>query len=150
MNFAAMRANARKKASLQLPTVAWAWCRGWRIPHIRRRSSSRPCARQALLSGRNCFCNNFLPMCGRYRRTTSEEEIARQNHIPTPPQLDLPISYNIAPTQNVLAIRRNPETGERSLDVLRWGLIPNWAKDEKVAYKTINARSGDLGSALYL
>jgi predicted NACHT family NTPase len=36
-------------------------------------------------------------MCGRYRRTTAEEEIARQYHIPIPPQLDLPISYNIAP-----------------------------------------------------
>ena len=79
-------------------------------------------------------------MCGRYRRTTSEEEIARQYHIPIPPQLDLPISYNIAPTENVLAIRRNPETGERTLDAFRWGLIPNWAKDEKIAYKTINAR----------
>jgi putative SOS response-associated peptidase YedK len=45
-------------------------------------------------------------MRGRYRRTTSEEEIARQYHIPIPPQLDLPISYNIAPTQNVLATRR--------------------------------------------
>jgi hypothetical protein len=33
-------------------------------------------------------------MCGRYRRTTSEEELARQYHIPIPPQLDLPISYN--------------------------------------------------------
>jgi putative SOS response-associated peptidase YedK len=61
-------------------------------------------------------------MCGRYRRTTSEEEIARQYHIPIPPQLDLPISYNVAPTQNVLAIRRNPETGERTLDALRWGV----------------------------
>jgi putative SOS response-associated peptidase YedK len=45
-------------------------------------------------------------MCGRYRRTTSEEELARQPDIPIPPQLDLPISYNIAPTQNVLAIIR--------------------------------------------
>jgi putative SOS response-associated peptidase YedK len=53
----------------------------------------------------------------------AEEEIARQYHIPIPPQFDLPISYNIAPTQNVLAIRRNPETGERTLDALRWGLM---------------------------
>ena len=37
-------------------------------------------------------------------------------HIPIPPQLDLPISYNIAPTQNVLAIRHHPETGERTVD----------------------------------
>jgi putative SOS response-associated peptidase YedK len=55
--------------------------------------------------------------------------------------------YNIAPTQNVLAIRRNPETGERTLDALRWGLIPNWAKDEKIAYKTINARVETVDTA---
>jgi putative SOS response-associated peptidase YedK len=86
-------------------------------------------------------------MCGRYRRTSSEEEIARQYHIPIPPQLDLPISYNIAPTQDVLAIRFNPETRQRTLDALRWGLIPNWAKDPKIAYKTINARAETVDTA---
>jgi hypothetical protein len=35
-------------------------------------------------------------MCGRYRRTTKEEELARQYNIPIPPQRDLPISWNIA------------------------------------------------------
>jgi hypothetical protein len=85
-------------------------------------------------------------MRGRYRRTTAEEEIARRFNIPIPPQLDLPISYNIAPTQNVLAIRRNPETGERTLDALR-GLVPNWAKDEKIGYKTINARVETVDTA---
>jgi putative SOS response-associated peptidase YedK len=79
-------------------------------------------------------------MCGRYRRTTSEEELAKRYHIPIPRQTDLPISWNVAPSQNVLAIRKNPETGERSLDALKWGLVPSWAKDEKIAYKTINAR----------
>jgi SOS response associated peptidase (SRAP) len=53
-------------------------------------------------------------MCGRYRRTTREDELARQYNIPIPPQRDLPISYNIAPSQNVLAIRFNPETIQRS------------------------------------
>ena len=61
-------------------------------------------------------------MCRRYRRTTSEEEIARQYNIPIPPQLDLPISYNIAPAQNVLVIRLNPKTNQRTLDSLRAGL----------------------------
>lgn len=42
---------------------------------------------------------------------------------------DLPISWNIAPTRDVLAIRFNPPSKQRTLDVLRWGLIPNWAKD---------------------
>jgi len=63
------------------------------------------------------------------------------------PQRDLPISYKIAPTENVLAIRRHPETGERTLDPLRSGLIPYWAKDEKIAYKTINARVETVDTA---
>ena len=63
-------------------------------------------------------------MCGRYRRTTQEEELARLYHIPIPKQTDLPISYNIAPSQEVLTIRFNPETQARSLDALQWGLIP--------------------------
>jgi putative SOS response-associated peptidase YedK len=63
-------------------------------------------------------------MCGRYRRTSSEEELCRIYKIPIPPQLDLPISYNIAPTQKILAIRYNPDTEQRTLDTLRWGLIP--------------------------
>jgi putative SOS response-associated peptidase YedK len=67
-------------------------------------------------------------MCGRYRRTTPEEELARRFHILIPPQRDLPISWNIAPTQEVFAIRLHLETKERTLDALQWGLIPNWAK----------------------
>ena len=80
-------------------------------------------------------------MCGRYRRTTQEEELAKLYHIPIPKQTDLPISYNIAPSQKVLTIRFNPETRARSLDALQWGLIPYWAKDSKTAYRTINARA---------
>jgi hypothetical protein len=54
-------------------------------------------------------------MCGRYRRTTQEEELARLYHIP------IPISYNIAPSpsQKVLAIRYNRKSQERSLDALQ-------------------------------
>jgi putative SOS response-associated peptidase YedK len=50
-------------------------------------------------------------MCGRYRRTTAEEEIAKQYHVAIPSQLDLPISYNIAPSQNILAIREGTLAG---------------------------------------
>jgi putative SOS response-associated peptidase YedK len=86
-------------------------------------------------------------MCGRYRRTTSEEELARLYHIPIPSQADLPISYNIAPSQKVLTIRFNPETQARSLDALQWGLIPNWTKNPKIAYRTINARTETVDKA---
>jgi putative SOS response-associated peptidase YedK len=86
-------------------------------------------------------------MCRRYRRTTREEELARIYRIPIPPQFDLPISYNIAPNQNVLVIRFNPKRTQRSLDALRWGLIPYWAKDPKIGYRTINARMESVDTA---
>jgi putative SOS response-associated peptidase YedK len=57
------------------------------------------------------------------------------------------VSYNITPSQNVLAIRFNTETRERTLDQLRWGLIPHWAKDQKIAYRTINARAETVDKA---
>jgi putative SOS response-associated peptidase YedK len=83
-------------------------------------------------------------MCGRYRRTTSEEELARLYHIPIPKLRDLPISYNIAPSQKVLTIRFNAKSKQRSLDALWWGLIPYWVKDPNIAYRTINARAGSI------
>jgi putative SOS response-associated peptidase YedK len=86
-------------------------------------------------------------MCGRYRRTTQEEELARLYHIPIPKQTDLPISYNIAPSQKVLAIRFNAKSQQRSLDALQWGLIPYWAKDPKISYRTINARAETVDKA---
>jgi putative SOS response-associated peptidase YedK len=48
--------------------------------------------------------------------------------------------YNIAPTQTIIAIVRG-EDGELQARPMRWGLIPPWAKDAKIAYKMINARA---------
>jgi putative SOS response-associated peptidase YedK len=48
--------------------------------------------------------------------------------------------YNVAPSQVVPIVRIDP-AGERELVEARWGLIPSWAKDEKIGYKMINARS---------
>ena len=47
----------------------------------------------------------------------------------------------------MLTIRFNPETQQRSLDALQWGLIPYWAKDPKIAYRTINARAETVNKA---
>jgi len=53
--------------------------------------------------------------------------------------------YNIAPTQDVAVVRRRGEgggeEGGRELSMLRWGLIPSWAKDIDFGAKTINARA---------
>lgn len=83
-------------------------------------------------------------MCGRYTHKLTWREIVALYRI-TEPSADrapnLPPRYNLAPTQEAPVVRRNPETGARSLDLLRWGLIPHWAKDEKIGYKTFNARA---------
>ena len=80
-------------------------------------------------------------MCGRYRLTTKAEDLAARYHARMADDLHLAPSWNVAPGQDVLAVRLNPETHERSLDALHWGLIPHWSKDKKIAYRTINARS---------
>ena len=49
--------------------------------------------------------------------------------------------YNIAPTQPVPIIRQNPKEPVRELSLVRWGLIPSWAKDSSAAASMINARS---------
>jgi putative SOS response-associated peptidase YedK len=67
-------------------------------------------------------------MCGRYRRTTSEEELARLYHIPIPKQTDLPISYNIVPSQKVLTIRLNTEAAIRDRHERRTPVHVCWAQ----------------------
>lgn len=79
-------------------------------------------------------------MCGRYFQARSSGEMARYfrtaNAVP-----NLPPSFNKAPREEGLVIRRHPETGARHLDVLRWGLVPHWAKDALGAARLINARA---------
>ena len=53
---------------------------------------------------------------------------------------NVPPRYNGAPSQFLWVIRRNPETGERTLDLLRWGLVPSWCKD-KPKPPPINAKA---------
>jgi putative SOS response-associated peptidase YedK len=78
-------------------------------------------------------------MCGRFTQTASPEVIAQQFNITNPP-LFTP-RYNIAPSQPIAAIRIDPDTTTRRLVMLRWGLIPSWAKDPKIGNQCINAKA---------
>ena len=49
--------------------------------------------------------------------------------------------FNIAPTQQIAAIKLDPETGTRKLFMYRWGLIPSWADDPAIGNRMINARA---------
>jgi putative SOS response-associated peptidase YedK len=51
-----------------------------------------------------------------------------------------PPRWNAAPSQDLLVIRHNRETGAVSLDPLRWGLIPHWCQDPTGGRKPINAK----------
>ena len=64
-------------------------------------------------------------MCGRYASKTPPE-LMRQAFGTSNALPNLPARYNIAPTQDVAVVRFDPEHRRRSLDLLRWGLIPHW------------------------
>src|SRR6478672_956058 len=48
--------------------------------------------------------------------------------------------YNAAPSQEFLIIRENHKTRERSLDLIRWGLIPHWCQDPRVGESQLTLR----------
>jgi putative SOS response-associated peptidase YedK len=58
-----------------------------------------------------------------------------------PADLALAPRYNVAPTQTVAAVRQSPAGGRRQLGLFRWGLIPSWAKEAKMAAPLVNARA---------
>lgn len=53
----------------------------------------------------------------------------------------LPERFNVAPTQEVPVVRLAHDRPARRLDLLRWGLVPGWARDTKIGHRTINARA---------
>ncbi|MGE5539063.1 MAG: SOS response-associated peptidase [Gemmatimonas sp.] len=79
-------------------------------------------------------------MCGRFVLRTPPAEAAR--HFRTKgPVPNKPPSWNVAPTHDVLAVVFDAAARERALTTLRWGLIPSWAKDAKLAATMINAKA---------
>ena len=77
-------------------------------------------------------------MCGRYGLNVTPQIVSDFFDIETTP--NLPPRYNIAPTQDAPVVRRARD-GRRTLSMMRWGLVPFWAKDVKIGAKMINARA---------
>lgn len=77
-------------------------------------------------------------MCGRFLLTRSPDEIARWFNV-TGPLPNARPRYNVAPSQDILAVVYDGQAKARSLQAFRWGLVPFWAKDVKVGYSLINA-----------
>jgi len=85
-------------------------------------------------------------MCGRYVQFLPAEALARLfgtvNPLP-----NLAASWNVAPTQQAPVIRLHPQSRERHLDALAWGLVPHFTKDLKAARRPINARAETLATS---
>jgi putative SOS response-associated peptidase YedK len=79
-------------------------------------------------------------MCGRYRLSRRKQLVEEYFDAGSGEEEWNP-RYNIAPTQPVPIIRQHPKEPRRELSLVRWGLIPCWAKDAAGAARMINARS---------
>lgn len=82
-------------------------------------------------------------MCGRYTLITFREQLVEEFELYELESLEP--RYNIAPTQPALIVRAAADGVAREATLLRWGLIPHWAKDQTVGNRMINARAESAG-----
>ena len=78
-------------------------------------------------------------MCGRFALPYPSKTVAE--HFSVSEQISFAPRYNIAPSQHLSVIRSKKDGPGLQMAMMRWGLIPRWAKDEKIGYKMINARA---------
>lgn len=96
-------------------------------------------------------------MCGRFTVTSKDtKKIADRFQVELERSLQRNEAgvgrFNVAPTQEVLTVRASPDPeeaarGEREARLMRWGLVPRWAKDLKTGYRMINAKAENLTSS---
>ena len=76
-------------------------------------------------------------MCGRFAQRSDPKRLAKEFKVAEVPKVEA--RYNIAPTQEILAVRELGD--EREMAFFKWGLVPSWAKDVSMGARLINARS---------
>ena len=85
-------------------------------------------------------------MCGRYIRRSTKKVIVDwfgvdPDHLP-----EFGPSFNIAPQTFQPVVDSPPVTGEREVVLMRWGLVPFWARDARAGVKRINARAESIAT----
>jgi putative SOS response-associated peptidase YedK len=81
-------------------------------------------------------------MCGRYSLATPAQ-IDLRARFALGESVDIRQRFNVAPGDDIVAVTTSKE-GEPRGEILRWGLVPHWAKDPKTGFKMINARAETL------
>lgn len=79
-------------------------------------------------------------MCARVAQSLPPDLIRRLFKVREGDLPNAPPRWNGAPTDKLMVVRRDPASGENSLDLIRWGLVPHFAKDLKTGAGMINAR----------
>lgn len=82
-------------------------------------------------------------MCGRFTLRSKTSDVAKAFNLLDVPEL--PLRYNIAPTQAVPIVRLG-DNGSRKLSLAHWGLIPSWADDPAIGNRMINARADTVAT----
>lgn len=85
-------------------------------------------------------------MCGRFARKSTQEILAEWFDLELEDMPWFAPSYNVAPQSFQPVVRLDYDSGKRAISLLRWGLVPFWAKDAKIGYSTINARAEEAAS----
>src|SRR5258708_5024244 len=80
-------------------------------------------------------------MCGRYVRRSDKQRIAEHFHVYGPSVPDFGPSWNVTPQTFQPVVRLNRDIREREIVMMRWGLIPFWAKDPKIGISTVTLHS---------
>jgi putative SOS response-associated peptidase YedK len=85
-------------------------------------------------------------MCGRFARKSTQEVLADWFGVELEDMPWFAPTYNAAPQSTQPVVRVNRDSGSREFALMRWGLVPFWAKDPKFGYSTINARAEEAAS----
>ncbi|MGA8779470.1 MAG: SOS response-associated peptidase, partial [Terracidiphilus sp.] len=85
-------------------------------------------------------------MCGRFARRSTREVLAEWFGVDLEDAPPFAASYNVAPQSVQPVVRLGRDDAEPEFALLRWGLVPFWAKDAKIGYSTINARSEEAAN----
>ena len=95
------------------------------------------------------LCDRLLPMCGRYAIRRQKQQIAEAFHVGKIFEEPFAPNYNIAPSTFQPVIREERDSTEREMVLLRWGLVPFFAKSlaEWKGFSTINARAESITSS---
>jgi putative SOS response-associated peptidase YedK len=85
-------------------------------------------------------------MCGRFARRSTQEVLSDWFGVDLEEMPFFAPAFNAGPQSTQPVVRLSADTGKREFALMRWGLVPYWAKTEKLGLSTINARAEEVAS----